>query len=218
MKSSSKYLICYDCETGSIPSKDKPAFDTIALIEIAFAVIDMEKLEICEEVSMILPHDYKEGLVYSAEAEAIHGITESIQNEKAISLKEAYKKCLEIFKRYKNPRQLCTLCGHNIVGFDNAFLENFFKFMGDDLSKYVKFSLDTMQLAHMAYGESENYQLHTICDKEGIDLVNAHRAGDDTYANALLMINFVKKLRGEGTTAEQDGMTVKNPFREKFAL
>ena len=50
MKSSSKYLICYDCETGSIPSKDKPAFDTIALIEIAFAVIDMEKLEICEEV------------------------------------------------------------------------------------------------------------------------------------------------------------------------
>lgn len=101
MKSSSKYLICYDCETGSIPSKDKPAFDTIALIEIAFVVIDMEKLEICEEVSMILPHDYKEGLVYSAEAEAIHGITESIQNEKAISLKEAYKKCLEIFKGTK---------------------------------------------------------------------------------------------------------------------
>lgn len=90
--------------------------------------------------------------------------------------------------------------------------------MGDDLSKYVKFSLDTMQLAHMAYGEVENYQLHTICDKEGIDLVNAHRAGDDTYANALLMINFVKKLRGEGTATEQDGMTVKNPFREKFAL
>ena len=218
MKSSSKYLICYDCETGSIPSKDKPAFDTIALIEIAFAVIDMEKLEICEEISMILPHDYKEGLVYSAEAEAVHGITESIQNEKAISLKEAYKKCLDIFKKYKNPRQLCTLCGHNIVGFDNAFLENFFKFMGDDLSKYVKFSLDTMQLAHMAYTESENYQLHTICDKEGIDLVHAHRAGDDTYANALLMINFVKKLRGEGTATEQNGMMVKNPSREKFAL
>lgn len=218
MKSSSKYLICYDIESGGLPSAEKPAFDIIALIEIAFVVIDMKKLEICEEVSMILPHDYKEGLVYSAEAEAVHGITESIQNEKAISLKEAYKKCLDIFKRYKNPRQLCTLCGHNIVGFDNAFLENFFKFMGDDLSKYVKFSLDTMQLAHMAYGESENYQLHTICDKEGIDLVNAHRAGDDTYANALLMINFVKKLRGEGTAAGQDGMLVKNPFREKFAL
>lgn len=217
MKSASKYIICHDIESGGIPSAEKPAFDAIALIELAFVVIDMEKLEVCDELSMIFPRDYKEGLIYSSEAEAIHGITETIQKEKAIPLKDIFKKCQALFKKYKNPRQMCTLCGHNIVGFDNAFLENFFKFMGDDLKKYVKFSIDTMQMAHMSYPELENYQLHTVCEKEGIDLVNAHRAGDDTYANALLMINFVKKLRGEGVS---DGGTssARNPFREKFAL
>lgn len=217
MKSSSKYIICYDCETSGISSKEKPAFDTIALIEVAFVVINMETLSICEEVSYIFPRDYKEGLIYSKEAEEIHGITEEIQKEKSVPLKEIYKECVKLFKKYKNPRQLCSLCGHNIVGFDNAFLKNFFAFMGDDIDNYVKFSLDTMQMAHMAYPESEDYKLHTICDKEGVDLVNAHRAADDTYANALLMISFIKKLRGEETEG-QGNSYAKNPFREKFAL
>ena len=64
----------------------------------------MEKLEICEEVSMILPRDYiKKVFPIQREAEAVHGITESIQNEKAISLKEALQKVSGYFQKIQKP-------------------------------------------------------------------------------------------------------------------
>ena len=66
MKSASKYIICYDIESGGIPSAEKPAFDAIALIELAFVVIDMEKFEVSVELSMIFPRDYKEVLIYTS--------------------------------------------------------------------------------------------------------------------------------------------------------
>ena len=168
MKTSSKYVIVFDLETGGLPNKDKRAFYEIPAVEIALVVVDMEALSIVEEKSLMFERDYKEGLTYSAEAEAVHGITAEIQKEHGINLKEIYKELLALFKKYKNPRQLCTLCGHNAVGYDLPFVKNFFEYMKDDLDKYVKFCLDTMQIAHMSVLEQENYQLHTCCQINGI--------------------------------------------------
>lgn len=222
MKTSSKFLICFDFETGGLPSKDKRAFYDIPLVETAMVVINMETLSIEEECSMIFQPDYKENLLpVDSQALETHGITRETQEAKGVSLKEIYKKWLDLFKKYKNPRQMITLCGHNIVSFDVPFLRNFFEYMGDDLDNHVRFYLDTMQLAHMAALEQTDYKLNTCCNNAGIDLINAHRALDDTKANALLMIEYVKKLRGEGLSSPKNSSfeTKENSrFRESFAI
>lgn len=218
MKTSSKYVICFDIESGGLMSKDKPAFDAIALIEIALVVVNMETLSIAEKRSYIFERNYKDGLIYTKEAEEVHGITETIQQQKGIPLKEIYKEMKSLFSKYKNPRQLCTLVGHNIVGFDVPFIVNFFKYMGDDLNNYVKFYIDTMQVMHMISLEQQDYKLHTCCAIFNIDLVNAHRALDDTEANAKLFIEIVKRLRLEGSNESSIDKPKRTTFRERFQL
>ena len=68
---------------------------------------------------MIFPYDYKEGLTYSEQATEVHGITKEVQEANFTPLKDIYKTCKEWFAKYKNPRQMCTLVGHNIVAYDN---------------------------------------------------------------------------------------------------
>lgn len=217
MKTSSNFVIVYDFETGGLPTKEKQPFLDIPLVEMAMSCIDMRTLEIVDRVEMIFPYNYKEDLAgYSEEATAVHGITEEVQEENSIPLKDIYKTCKQWFTKYKNPRQMCTLVGHNIVGFDNPFLRNFFAYMGDDIDKYVKFYVDTMQWAHLSALEQMDYKLGTCCQMAGIDLVEAHRAQHDVDANAMLFISYVKKLRGEGV-AEISEQKEKR-YREDFQL
>lgn len=216
MKTSSNYVIVYDFETGNLWNSKCIAFDNAPLVELAMVCVDMNKLEIIDEVDLIFPYGYKEDLVYSQQALETHGITKEIQDENSIPLKDIYKTCKQWFTKYKNPRQLCTLAGHNIVGFDNPFMKNFFAYMKDDIDNYVKYYIDTMQIAHMAALEQMNYQLGTCCQLAGIDLVDAHRALNDTKANAQLFISYVKKLRGEG---QQSNIEQKEErYRESFQL
>lgn len=218
MKTSAKYVIMFDFESGGLPNKDLRAFYDIAAVEIALVVIDLESLSTIEEKSFIFKDNYKDGLIYSKEAEVVHGITKETREKNGIELKIIYKEICNLFKKYKNPRQMCHMGGHNI-SFDIPFLRNFFEYMGDNLDKYVKFYTDTMLLAHMSALEQENYQLHTCCQINGIDLVNAHRALDDTKANALLFIEYVKRLRGQGAeSSSQESQGVKSRFRETFAI
>mgnify|MGYP001102082325 FL=1 len=58
-KSSVKYVIVQDYETGGLPDKDHEPFIDIALCEVACVVIDMEKLEVIEEYqSLFKPHTH----------------------------------------------------------------------------------------------------------------------------------------------------------------
>lgn len=221
MKTASKYIICFDFETGGLPNKDNQAFHDVPLVETAMVIIDMENLSIVEKISAIFEDNYKEGLTYAQQAEDVHGINKEIRQAKGLSLKEIYKTWLDLFKKYKNPRQLCTLAGHNIVGFDVPFLRNFFQYMNDDIDNYVKFYIDTMQFAHMSATEQQDYKLGTCCGLNGVDLVNAHRALDDTAANAELLINYVKRLRGDGESVKKSNTTeskAESRFREAFQL
>ena len=216
MKTSCNYILVYDFETGNLCNSKCIAFENAPCVEIAMVCIDMKTLEIVDELDRIFPYNYKEDLIYSEQATAVHGITEQMQEELATPLKDIYKELKTWFTKYKNPRQLCTLAGHNIVGFDNPFMKNFFAYMKDDIDNYVKYYIDTMQIAHMAALEQMNYQLGTCCQLAGIDLVDAHRALNDTKANAQLFISYVKKLRGEG---QQSNVEKKEErYRESFQL
>lgn len=217
MKTSAKYVIVGDFETGGLPNKNKRAFYDVPLCEIALCVVDLEKLEIVHEYNEIFAPHYKEGLEYEQGAFDATGMSMELLESKGINLRDIFRDIKGIFKKYKNNRQGCTLCGHNWVQFDMPFLRNMFEFFGDDVDSYVTFVVDTLMISHWSSLEQPNYKLGTCCELNGINLVGAHRALADTRANAELLIEYIKKLRGEGQNSVNVGEE-KASFRETFKL
>ena len=73
MKSTIRYVIVADTETGGLPSKGgkgkpaKKAFVDVALCEIALVVVDLWEMKIVEEYDAIIA-PYTEGLEYNPNA------------------------------------------------------------------------------------------------------------------------------------------------------
>lgn len=144
-----------------------------------------------------------------------------MQRENGVDIKEIYKKTVEMFKKYKNPKQMVTLGGHNIMSYDMPFMRNMFEYFGDDVDNYVRYYYDTLSMAHIAALEQDNYQLATCCAVNGIDLIGVHRALADTAANAQLFIQYVARIRGlmqNNSSNKEAGNEVVERFREKFYL
>ena len=102
--------------------------------------------------------------------------------------------------------------------FDIPFFEGMFAFNNDDLWEYVKFVEDTMKLSYYRATEQENYKLGTCCRKEGIELVDAHRALTDTRANAYLMLKYIELMRGNVVAEPSASVKKESRFRENFQL
>lgn len=212
MKSSVKYVIVQDYETGGLPdSKNRPFLD-VPLCEVACVVIDMAELIIVDEYQNLFLPNYKEGLTYNPTALAVNGLTLEQLEEQGVEPKVVYKDLKEIYTKYKNPRHGAIVCGHNYTGFDHPFTVELFAYHGDDVWKYVKWVEDTQKLAYYASLEQQDYKLATCCAQNNIALTGAHRAIYDTRSNAQLFINFIKRLRGGGVVAGEE----KKPFREQF--
>ncbi len=81
----------------------------------------------------------------------------------------------------------CTLCGHNIIGFDLDFIKRYEDELGVKFDNPV---IDTYRLAIKRNVKAHNFKLGTLCDYYGIRLVDAHRAWNDTYANAQLLLKL----------------------------
>ena len=132
MKTSVKYVIISDTETGGLPSKDRRAVFDVALLEVSCCVIDMELLEIIEEYDNLIKPDYKDNLILSCEALAVNGIELDVLESSGVALQQVYKDLKSLFVKYKNPRHKAILGGHNFDGFDFDFFKNLFEFAGDD--------------------------------------------------------------------------------------
>lgn len=223
MNTSVKYMCIADTETGGIPSKggkgkpEKKAFYDVALCEVAVVVIDCVNLKIVEEYDEIIK-PYKDDLEYSPQAEAVHGLSKTILEENGIDAKQAYSDIKRLLKNYANPKIGAIFCGHNFQLFDIPFFEGLFEFNKDNLWDYVKFVEDTMKLSWYRGVEQENYKLGTCCKKEGVELVDAHRALNDTRANAQLMLKYLSYIRGNGGVEAVKSGVKKSRFREKFQL
>lgn len=219
MKSTIKYIIVSDTETGGIPGKDgELAFYDVALAEIAAVVIDIEKMEIVEKWSRIIK-PYKDGLVYSKKALEVNGLTMTQIENNGTDVKEVCAEFIDLLTRYKNPRIGAILAGHNFLPFDIPFIANMFEFCKKNLWQYVQFVEDTMKLSWYRATEQMNYKLGTCCQIEGVDLVSAHRALADTVANAQLLLKYISYLRGDGGNNSSSGKSEQNnSFRESFQL
>ena len=223
MKSTIRYVIVADTETGGLPSKGgkgkpaKKAFVDVALCEIALVVVDLWEMKIVEEYDAIIA-PYTEGLEYNPNAEAVHGLSVAHLTQNGQDIKDVYLATKTYLKKYANSKIGAVLAGHNFQLFDIPFFEEMFAFCKDNLWDYVKFVEDTMKMAWYRAEEQENYKLGTCCRQEGVELVDAHSALHDTRANALLFLKYIAALRGTGAAAQTAPTQRKSRFRETFQL
>lgn len=131
-------------------------------------------------------------------AEATHISKEMLLNE-GLEYDEAFSKIKSVFEEAVEENIKPVLVGHNIKGFDNAFMEKLFNDNKLDFYKFVNPVIeDTLQLAHIRWNEMPRFTLSACCAESDIILEDAHRAINDTVANAKLWINMVENLRGKG--------------------
>ena len=211
-----KYICVADTETGGLPNKSKKAFYDVALCEVAIVVIDCIELKIVDEYSAIIK-PYSDTCEYSEQAAAVNGLSKEYLEQNGLPVKQVYSEVKALLKKYTNSRVGAVLCGHNFQLFDVPFFEGLFAYHNDNLWDYVKFIEDTMKLAYYRHTTQENYKLGTCCKAEGVELVDAHRALADTKANALLMVQYLKSLRGTGEAVTAKAFK-KSRFRESFSL
>jgi DNA polymerase III subunit alpha, Gram-positive type len=224
-------FITYDLETGGLHSMHNP------VLEIAFVIIDTNLNIVKKYENYIKPYkhfptsDFPEGVPLKIEEQALraNGIKMQDVIDKGIDIKQFYKDAVAIFKEYKSGKyQKPILVGHNIASFDNPFLEVIFDLCESRKNPQIsslynhvdKFYFDTITISRLKWGNKDdliNYQLGTVCQKMGITLTDAHRAMNDTEANAKLFIELVKGIREEKTTTNlQIGEIKEEKFRFNF--
>jgi len=138
-------------------------------------------------------------LTYNPEALEVTKISKELMLSEGVDVEEAVAQCKEMIERYTIGNNKPILAGHNIKKFDNAHFEDF---MGGamSLSRITNsFQIDTLEWARLRFFELSNFSLGTCANAVGITLTGAHRALPDTIANAKLLIELLKGMRGEGS-------------------
>ncbi|MDO5713465.1 MAG: PolC-type DNA polymerase III [Tissierellia bacterium] len=97
------------------------------------------------------------------------------------------------------------LVAHN-AEFDINFIRSQLKRIGKSLENPY---LDTLTLARILYPDLTKYNLGTLCKKFGINLLNAHRAVDDSAATGELFLKLMEKAEEDHL---KDQILSKNAF------
>lgn len=188
MKSSIGVIVTFDLETTGLKA------DQHCIVEIACCPFNQDLKDLEEfDSGIIKPYGDREITQGALNA---NGITMQ-QLESGVDSKIAIDKLCKYFSKLKSGRNKPILSGHNINKFDIPFLVDFFSFHKQDLSKYINldFTIDTMWWARLKWKESVNYKLGACCENEGIELIDAHRALNDTRSNKQLVKSFIQGLK-----------------------
>ena len=190
MKSSVQAICVFDTETtGLVAAKN-------AVIEVACCAFDIDMNDLPEYHSGIM-NIYDSREIQDGALNA-NGITRE-QIRAGADPRQTLDNFCKYLSSLKIGGKLPILAGHNIDKFDVPFIDSWFSFYKQDLSKYVNFDLtiDTMWWSRLMWPEQENYKLGTCCSTAKIELVNAHRAIADTRANRDLVKFFLRNMRSE---------------------
>ena len=161
-----KSYVVFDLETTGLN------FESCEIIEIG--AVKVVNGKITETFATLIKP--KKGI--PSDATAINGIDDSMV-ENAPSIEQVLP---DFYKFTRNT----TLVAHNI-GFDSKFLIRF----GEECHyNFDNELLDSLALSRKYLHGVKNHKLKTICEYFGVDLVNAHRALDDTVATAKCFIKL----------------------------
>jgi len=199
MKTAINRICVYDLETGHKGvDKDNP------ITEIAIVSIDSHKLEIVDEYETLVA-PYKDEDHYDEDTAIYTGISLNDIKERGRDSKQVAADIKSFAKKQTVSSKKPILAGHNIFGFDNPIFEFFLKDHKSKISIFnAEYGIDTQMWAYLRWLSAENYQLGTSCAKADITLRNAHRAMIDARANAKLVIDMLKSLRGAGKSGADE--------------
>lgn len=223
-------IVVWDIETAGFSANKHP------LVEVCFICYDGVTLEEKDRYEALIKPMYenpltKEPMEYTDGAFNVHHITEIMMEEDGIPLKQVADEVIAKMKLWKAPGRFGKpiLAGHNILTFDIPFFKislSLVKRDGQFEKTYNNQILDSLSFSTLALPTSKSkgdmnapnvdHKLPSICKAMGIPLVGAHRAATDTEANAKVVINWIKALRGEGLTKASAGIVNKNgsaPFK-----
>jgi len=203
MLSPIKIYVVFDLETTGL-YKDKNA-----IIEIAACAFSNDLTDLKEYESGVMKvYDNREITQGALDA---NGIT----REQIAAGRDPKEVAVEFCKYLDSVRSKgkVVLVAQNGDKFDIPFLMNYLELFGIDLEKYVNFdfTIDTMWWSRVKFTELTNFKLGTLCEVNGIELVNAHRAISDTRATKELAKKYIRSLRQESVEVE-----TKNRYRAVF--
>lgn len=97
-----------------------------------------------------------------------------------------------VIKKFYEFSRDSVLCGHNIINFDIKFIKRFGSYFDLDFDNDI---IDTMNEARNSKLKISRFNLGTVTKALGIQLVGAHRAWNDAFATAqvLLKLNQIAK-------------------------
>lgn len=164
---------------------------------------------------------------YNPQALEVTKISKKLLVDEGVEYEKAFEIVNNFIKSHTVGNSKPIIAGHNIGwlprrivrgkevkpnGFDNPFMEKFFKDNKSDFFSSINDLIyDTLQMARTKYWELPSYSLGVVANELGLTLKEAHRALPDTIANAKVLIKMLKSLRGGGDSK-------KNYVREKFDL
>jgi DNA polymerase III alpha subunit (gram-positive type) len=209
MKTPVKRIAVYDLETGS-----KKAVETNPVTEIAIEIIDNETLTIIDEYETLIK-PYMDKKFYDEDTAIYTNISYKDLEEKGKDSTTVVREIQKFAKKHTISSKKPILAGHNILEFDNPLLEMFLnkhKIKPESIFDF-KNSIDSLLWARLKWLEAPNFELGTSCSRVGVTLRHAHRARIDATANAKMVIEFLKSLRGEGQKKDK-----KERFRTRFEI
>lgn len=182
--------------------------------EYRSGILELEDIEYFEnsELKDIFAIYYENA--YTTGAEEVTKIGRKMLVENGVEYNEAFKQVEKFIKAHTVGNNKPIMSGHNIGwlprrivkgkevapnGFDNPFMEIFFKNNNSDFFFMVNDSFyDTLQIAKLKFYELSAYSLGVCANEVGLTLKEAHRALPDTVANAEFLRKLLKSLRGDG--------------------
>ncbi|MFC4768825.1 PolC-type DNA polymerase III [Effusibacillus consociatus] len=167
--------IVFDTETTGLNAAEN------TLIEIA--AVKMKGSEIIGEWTTLIDPEVE----ISPKITELTGIT----NE----MVKGQPKLAEALPKFREFVGDAVLVAHN-AEFDLGFITVCASRIG--MPEWTNAVLDTLPLARKLYPSEKNYRLKTLTNKFGIELVNHHRALDDTVATAKVFQYMLKDIRERG--------------------
>ncbi len=160
-------IVVFDVETTGL----NPETDQI----IELGAVKIEKGNIVEKFSTFVKPTIE--IPYEV-TELTHITNEMVEDAPDIE---------DVIRQFYDFSKDCVLCGHNIINFDIKFIRRFGSLQNLNFDNNI---IDTMNEARVSRLKISRFNLGTVTKALGIELKGAHRAWNDAFATAQVLLKL----------------------------
>jgi DNA polymerase III epsilon subunit-like protein len=178
-----KYILCLDSETSGTDFTQNPQKQFQA-ISWGFVIFETTTFNIVDTLYLEVKFNDKK-YKWSAEAEAVHGLTREHLSKHGISETEAIEEIFNFLMKYFDLERSIEVLGHN-VWFDIKFLQGLLEPHGMSLNISQRY-FDSSAIGTLLLGISRS---DTLFDFLGLPTRSAHNALEDAVMTVMALQNL----------------------------